>query len=204
MEGGSLPEFKSLDEVYLLLGLLTPGLIIFFIRSRFTTGRIPPHAEAILSYLTVSIIYYALALPFIEYVLTFTEPGYRKAFAWITLVIVGPAVCGLSLGVIVQKGIGQKVLKFFGLRVVHVMPTAWDYKFGYMPAQWVLVTLKNGIRFGGFYARDSLASSNPQERDIFIEQVYDIGDDEGWTARTRDAGLLIKGDEISTINFFHD
>jgi len=190
--------------VYLVIALLAPGLIIIFVRSRFITGRIAPHSEATLSYLVASIIYYALTLPLVEYVLTFREPGYSKALAWFGLEIVGPAFCGLALGMIAQKGIGQRCLKFLRLHVVHASPTAWDYKFGNMPAQWVLVTLKNGTQFAGYYGRNSLASSDVKERDVYIELLYDVDDHNVWTERQKDAGILIAAGEISTINFWHD
>jgi hypothetical protein len=65
-----MPDMKSVDNVYLVLGFLVPGLIIIFVRAQFTTGRIPPHKEALLTYLTLSVIYYAFVLPAVAFVLT--------------------------------------------------------------------------------------------------------------------------------------
>ena len=84
-----MPDLKSLDNLYLILGFLVPGLIALFVRSQFVTGRRPPHAAALLSYLTVSVIYYALALPFADSVMAIQEPGYPKALAWFGLVFAG-------------------------------------------------------------------------------------------------------------------
>ena len=53
--------------------------------------------QALLSYLTVSVIYYALALPFADLVLSVQEPVYPKALAWFGLVFAGPALFGRSL-----------------------------------------------------------------------------------------------------------
>ncbi len=53
-----MPDLKSLDNLYLVLVFLYPGLIVLFVRSQFVTGRRPPHAAALLSYLSVSIIYW--------------------------------------------------------------------------------------------------------------------------------------------------
>ena len=196
-----MPELKSLDELYLILGFLVPGLIVLFVRSQFITGRSQPHAAVLLSYLTVSIIYYALALPLVDLVQSIQEPGYGKSLAWFGLVFVGPAIFGLLLGINIQQGLFHRFLKWVHLNPVHVMPTAWDWKFSGMGEQWVLVTLKDGTRFAGFCGADSFMSSDPAERDIYIQWIYDIDDDNKWTSRGNN-GVLITAGEIRTIEFW--
>ena len=69
-----------------------------------------------------------------------------------------------------------------------------------MPGEWVLVTLKDGTRFAGFCGPDSFISSDPAERDLYIQWVYDLDDEDGWRSRG-ETGLLVAGGEISTIEF---
>lgn len=197
----SVPDLKSLDNLHLILGFLVPGLIVLFVRSQFITGRRPPHAAALLSYLTVSIIYYALALPLVDFVLSIQEPGYLKALAWFGLVFVGPAIFGFLLGINIQQGLLRRFLRWCRLNPIHVMPTAWDWKFGGMKDEWVLVTLKDGTRFAGFCGQHSFMSSDPTERDIYIQWVYDIRDDNKWSPRG-DTGVLIAAGEIRTVEFW--
>ena len=194
-------DFKSLDNLYLILGFIVPGLIVLFVRSQFITGRNPPHTKVLLSYLTISIIYYALALPLVDLVLSIKVPGYGEALAWFGLVFVGPTIFGLLLGINIQKGLFWRFLKWCGLNPVHVMPTAWDWKFGGMVEQWVLVTLKDGTRFAGFCGADSFMSSDPAERDIYIQWIYDIDENNKWTSRGNN-GVLITTGEIRTIEFW--
>ncbi len=47
---------------------------------------------------------------------------------------------------------------------------------------------------------DSFVSSDPTERDIYIQQIYDIDDPNNWNPRNH--GVLITGGEISTIEFW--
>lgn len=195
-----MPEIKSLQSVYLVLGFLVPGLIASFVRAQFLTGRMPSHTEAALSYLVLSVIYYALALPAVDWVLTLTEPGYQKSLAWFALVFVGPALFGLLLGVNAQKEFTRRFLQWCCLSPVHVMPTAWDWKFGSMKEQWVLAVLKDGTRFAGWCGRGSFASSDPKERDIYIERVFEIDDANNWQQRT--SGVLLAGSEIRSIEFW--
>ena len=196
-----MPDLKSLDNLYLILGFLVPGLIVLFVRSQFVTGRSPSHSAALLSYLTVSVIYYALALPFVDLVLSIHKPDYGKALAWFTLIFVGPAALGLLLGINVQKNLFRRVLQRCRLNPVHVMPTAWDWKFGGMTNQWVLVTLKDGTRFAGFCGSESFMSSDPTERDIYIQWIYDINDENNWSPRGEN-GVLIAAGEVQTIEFW--
>ena len=195
-----MPDLKSLDNLYLTLGFLVPGLIVLFVRAQFVTGRSPSHSAAILSYLTVSVIYYALALPFVDFVLSIHKPSYGKALAWFTLIFAGPAALGLLLGINVQKNLFFRVLQRFSLNPVHVMPTAWDWKFGGMTNQWVLVTLKDGTHFAGFCGQESFVSSDPTERDIYIQWIYDVDDENKWSPRGEN-GVLIAADQVQTIEF---
>ncbi len=124
-----------------------------------------------------------------------------KALAWFTLIFIGPAGFGLLLGVNIQKDLFRRALQWCGLYPVHVIPTAWDWKFSGMTDQWVLVTLKNGTRFAGFCGDDSFMSSDPAERDIYVQWVYDIDDEANWNQRGENAVLITAG-EISTIEFW--
>ena len=70
-----------------------------------------------------------------------------------------------------------------------------------MSSQWVLVTLKDGTRFAGFCGPESFMSSDPTERDIYIERIYDVDDQNNWSSR-REKGVLITAGEIQTIEFW--
>ena len=70
-----------------------------------------------------------------------------------------------------------------------------------MGCQWVLVTLKDGTRFAGFCGPESFISSDPGERDIYIQWVYDIDDENNWSLRGLH-GVLIAAGEIQTVEFW--
>ena len=126
-----MPDLNLFDNPYMIVGLLVPGLIVLSVRSQFLTGRRPPHSAALLSYLTVSVIYYALALPFVGFILSFQESGNSDVLlTWFALIFIGPALLGLLLGVNIQKNLFHRVLQYCGLNPIHVIPTAWDWKFG--------------------------------------------------------------------------
>lgn len=199
----SFVNFKP-ENFYSIIGVLVPGMIILFVRSQFVTGRLnPPHP--ILSYLAVSGVYYALVLLAVNPVPYLQGPGQGKRLGWFLLVFVLPVILGLLLGYDAQK---QFLYRFFrwvgrpiGLNPVHGMPSAWDRKFGNMNEQWVLVTLNDGTRFGGFLGEDSFMSSDPNERDIYIQWVYDIDENNNWSSRG-DNGILVVAGKIRTMEFW--
>ncbi len=196
-----MPDLNTLDNLYTILGLAVPGLIVLFVRAQFVTGRNPPASAAFLSYCIVSLIYYALVSPFVNLVLSTDKSSFGNAFAWFALIFVGPAVLGFLLGINVQKNLFRRALQRFGLNPVHAIPTAWDWKFGRMGEEWVLVTLKDGTRFAGFCGPESFMSSDPEERDIYIQWIHDIDGENNWSPRG-ETDVLITPGEIQSIEFW--
>lgn len=195
-----MPILESINSVFYAIAFLVPGLIILFIRSQFITGRSPPFSEAALPYLTLSVIYYAVAAPFIGYISFATGPKWWQIAIWFCLIIVGPLLFGTILGITARLGPIRWLLQKIGLNPVHVVPTAWDWKFGALPGQCVLVVLKDGTKFAGHYGSRSFASSVPSERDLYIETVYSIEEDQKWVPLGQ--GVLIAAGEIRTIEFW--
>ena len=161
---------ESLDDLYFILGFLVPGMITLFVRSQFVTGRNPPHTAALLSYLPVSVVYYALALPFVDAVLSISEPGYAKALSWFALVFAGPIkFLGVLLG-LERPGRGcfgadaQDGAIFYP---VHVHADClgleiWQYEgaVGSRDPE------GRGAGFAGFCGEDCFMSSDPSESAI--------------------------------------
>lgn len=195
-----MPDFNSIESVYLILAFFVPGFIVSYFRAQFITGRMQSLTNAALSYLTLSVIYFALVFPALEYAIGLQEPSWQKAATWAALIFIGPAMFGIGLGLCAQKELDRKLLHKIGLNPVHIIPTAWDWKFGGMGEQWVLVVLKDGAQFAGYCGAKSFMSSDPEERDIYIEQVYEVDEDDNWHPRKN--GVLIAGGEIRTVEFW--
>ena len=88
-----------------------------------------------------------------------------------------------------------------GLDSIHPIPTAWDYIFSRGVSTWVLITLNDGTRIGGYFGTASFASSESGERDLYLEETYEVSDDGSWKRLTRDAGVWIRGTEVRLIEF---
>lgn len=79
---------------------------------------------------------------------------------------------GIYSGIAGRQGYFSDLLNFiFAANSVHPIGTAWDFQFIRGEKAWMLVTLKNGTQWGGFYGPKSFASSELEERDLLIEKV---------------------------------
>ena len=83
-------------------------------------------------------------------------------------------------------------------------PSAWDFKFKNISSEWVIVTLKDDNIIAGFLGSDSYISQNEKERDIYINEVFEIDKNNKWTKKKNTDGILIKAEEIKSIEFFKE
>ena len=125
------------------------------------------------------------------------------ALAWFCILFVSPAVLGAATGLLSQRAIVRRVLAGFGVHTVHPVPTAWDYVFSHLPPTgfWVLVTLVDGSTVAGVLSDRSFASSDPLERDLFLEKVYRVEDDGAWQPVPMNRGVWIHGKALRAIEF---
>ena len=198
-----LDFLKAPENLSVILFLIVPGIVIVYVRSRFISGRTPSHAENVLGYLVLSLLYYSIILPGIEPALGVDEPWVARAAVWIVLTLVGPAFFGLLLGFWAQKNWGIRIANKIGLGTIHVIPAAWDWRFSKMPrgGMFVMVTLTSGERVAGLFGTRSFASSDAAEPDLHLEEEYDVDDDK-WEARPAKVGILIPVKEVRYIEFW--
>lgn len=193
-------EILKPETLSLFLVFTVPGIIALYFRAQFLSGRIPSAADGALSYITLSLAYHAIAYPIARplYVAGSIEGWY--GVWWFSLIFVGPTLLGMILGLNVRKGWTKKLINRFGLNTIHPVNSAWDWKFGHCPECWVIVTLKDDTKWYGYMGLNSFMSSDPTERDLFIEHVYQMeGEGQPWTPRN--ASVWISHGEIQSLEF---
>jgi hypothetical protein len=194
-----VPNFSSPEAAYYLLALTVPAVVFMYARVQFTHGRMPKASEAVLHYIAITTIYYGFAYPII--LVAVRTPGNELTWwaGWLALLFFVPAGLGLLVGWIAQKGFIYDFARRIGFLPVHIIPTAWEWRFAKCEGEWVVVTLKNGNAYGAECAAQSFISTEPGERDLYLECTYDIDEQGNWTPRG--FGMLIAGGEVSTIEF---
>lgn len=193
-----MPTSFTPSDVASILAYLIPGFIALSVRSQFVTTPHLQYNERLLSYLTISVIYDAIVIRLFPGAIT----GSWYGIDFILVFIVGPIIVGMILGVNTQKDFVRGLLGRARLTTIHPIPTAWDWKFASSKGeQYVLVTLKNGDEIRGLMGSESFASSDPIDRDLYIQWIYDISENDTWIP-LGNRGILVAGNEIRTVEFW--
>ena len=89
-----------------------------------------------------------------------------------------------------------------GLRLSHHIPAAWDYAFSRVTkGTFVLVKLNDETLYAGKMANNSFASSRTDERDLYLEEVWNM-DTAPWTPVQPKRAVLLCGKDIRWVEIF--
>lgn len=92
--------------------------------------------------------------------------------------------------------------KIFKKKILSPYKQPWDYVFSRREAFWVEIQLKNGEILRGKYGLNSITSSYPAERQIYLEELWlPIEGRKFGKKAKRTRGVLVSQDEISYIKF---
>ena len=195
-------EITSDTLLYIAL-FLVPGFTMNAAYSSLVPQRVLDQQVAILRYLCFSFLNYALWF-WLLYDLVEKKYWEEHPVIWIMylffFLVVSPYILGFLAGIVTEKGWIRKLIQRIGLNPVHAVPTAWDYIM--KDGSYVIVTLKDGAIIYGLYSSKSFASSLPEERDLYLEAIYNRDSETGqWIMKDRTKGIWIAKDEIQTIEF---
>jgi hypothetical protein len=88
-------------------------------------------------------------------------------------------------------------------RVLHPVPTGWDYAFNQRRPRWVIAHYKDGRKVGGWFGEQSFASAWPETGDIYLEQLWHLDDNGAFLkASDRSDGAVIRGGDLVIVEFF--
>ena len=181
--------------------LLAPGLIILGIRARFKEGAIPNLKDRAIAYAVASTAYYAVVGPLFQ-----VDGGIALSswlWAWLHYVVM-PLAIASGIVVFDQKEWFYRLAHHFGFRLAHHIPAAWDYAFSKLNrGTFVWVKLNSGTEYAGKMGARSFASSSTAERDLYLEEVWQINEgDKPWTRMEPTRGVLLCGRDIQRIEIF--
>lgn len=87
--------------------------------------------------------------------------------------------------------------------ITHPEESAWNFVFAQRKEKWIVVTLKDGSKYGGWLGSSSFSTSDPSTRQIFIEKSWLLNSDGMFEREVeKTSGILILSDEISTVEFY--
>ena len=91
-------ELLHIDQLRIFLFFMVPGLVALYVRAQFLSGKMPPIAEGVIAYVTVSLVYHALVYPIAWHLYASSEAVSWFIVGWLLLIFVGPVILGLLLG----------------------------------------------------------------------------------------------------------
>ena len=190
---------ESLDVVFYTCIFVIPGLITQGIIASICPSNKKSEGERFASYIGYSVFNYVFVYWSIYLILSIPKPCFFVAYTLI--VLLGSAVSGFLLGFIRSKQLIRKFAKTLGINYFHSIPTSWDYVFSKQRSAYVIVTLSGGNRIAGKFDTNSFASSESDERDIYLEEEY-IVENGTWSKVPMNVGVLIAKDNIVSIELF--
>jgi hypothetical protein len=196
--------FESFDVVFFTAGFLVPGFIWSAVLSLFIPSRSAAPEVRFLQFLTLSCINHGIwswAL-FMIFRSGFVQSHPNGSGIFLGVIIfVSPVALGVLSGLLQQR---QEVMRFFnrlGIRTIHPIACAWDWHFSRAKPYWVLVTLKDGTRVYGLFGTRSFAASDPEKRDLYLEEQFRPMETGDWAPVEDTGGVLILADEIAAVEF---
>jgi hypothetical protein len=194
-------SIDSLDIVFYTAIFVLPGFIINGIIDTLNPPKKIGDSHFFLSCLAYSLVNcavcswaYILIKPFAEG----NSVVYWILFLGITLI--GAIAISILIGMIKQWRIISRIANRLHVKLLDPTPTAWDYWFSKQEGSLVLITLTDGSEIRGWFGNNSFASSDADERDIFIEKAYiKSADSEKWLDNPENNGLYISKNMIKLI-----
>ncbi len=199
-------KLEDFSNLYFVVSVLVPGFIYSGVISAFIPIRAHKERELILlRYLTATAFNYAICSPLIyllAFGIAFPNRAVWQALCWFFIIFIAPVILAMVRAWIVQQDGLRWFYHLFGLRSISPIPTGWDWIFSTTDPCYVLITLSDGTEIAGYFGRRSMASSDPERKDIYIERVYTVPADRGpWEEVERSLGMHVDGSHIAYIEF---
>jgi hypothetical protein len=198
---------SGLDVLFFTVTFVVPGFVLSSVMSMFAPRKADEPQRALLRFLTFSCWNYApwswLIYLQIQAGSLLTNPSQIAATLFL-VAFVSPVCLGVACGYVSHKGLLRKAFQRIGLNPVHGTPTAWDDRFYRIDrAIIVRVTLKDGSAVTGVFGSKSFASSEPDDRDLYLEEILKVDDGRPQRLPQR-VGMLLRGDQIKCIEFWDE
>ena len=199
-------KLETFSGLYFVVSVLVPGFIYQGVVSNFVPLRQHKDKERLLlGFVTATAFNYAICSPLIyllAFGLIFPKCPVGQAFCWFAIIFLAPALLALFRSLILQRNWLGYIYRFLELRPISPIPTGWDFVFSTTEPCYLLVTLKDGTEIAGYFGTKSMAASDPDHKDIYIERVYKVSEGgEPWKEVERSLGMHIDASQIAYVEF---
>ncbi|PSN06758.1 DUF6338 family protein [Siccibacter turicensis] len=185
-------------KLILFVLFIMPGFISMKVYKIFYPSADKETTKLIIDIVSYSCINYAILLIpiyWIEKQKTFISHPFAYYVFYLFALIIIPCLLPLIL-------LYLRKVRFFRKYLPHPTNRPWDYFFSTNQRCWVLVTLKNGKKYGGIYGYSSFASGAPEPEQIYLEEHWALDNNDEIDHQLKDTlGILILTNEIESVEF---
>lgn len=187
-----LLEKSVLLELFLFL---TPGIIVVYLLNLVRIGPRLEYRFLILHYVVAATFFYILFYPVFHFGEGVVLPVWLHSFLFF---FVTPSALGLLLAYSSKFSLFEKALQKVEFKANVPIDDAWDYLFGEKLGDgvYVIITLKTDDIIYGYIGPSSLAGNTPGRRDLFVERIFELADNEEWVAVQPNRAIYLKEDQI--------
>jgi hypothetical protein len=189
--------FESQGTMALFLVFFIPGFITLKVYDLLVPGEVRDFSKSLFDAIAYSSLNFAALLWLVWIVLFAHVPAWMWYGATFVL-LVGMPIMWPVIFLWVRR------FPWVARHVASPNARVWDDIFAKRTPYWVIVHLKDQRRIGGLYGYRSFTSHSPAPPEIFLEQVWHVAEDGGFTGSVveESAGILIMGTEIEALEFF--
>lgn len=181
---------------------LLTGLIIIWVRGNFAVGERPRLSEMAVEAVVLSLVNQLAAQLLIWLAGAIDLPKPPPELSFFAEVLVLPAFLGLAFGLSLSKGWSHAVFRRLSMPVQNPIRRAYDFAFTFNETEgFVIVTYEDGTKVHGYYGENSLAANDPDRSDLYLERIYEVGEDGQWYEKTPPRGALLSLSTLRSIEF---
>ncbi|WP_418582816.1 MULTISPECIES: DUF6338 family protein [Holdemanella] len=195
----------NIEAVIYTLNYVIPGYIILKIISTIIPTKKQSETEIIVQSIGFSILnnsIWSFAFSFVKYSFYKTNIVLFNFFTSLIFILSG-VVTGTVIALLKKYNVLGKMLNILKIETTCPIPTAWDYVFSKYESYWVEIEVSSGKQIRGLFSNMSYASSEYDNRDIYLEKLYEKKSDNSvWEKVERTKGVWISSSDIKHIKFY--
>ena len=187
------------DKIILFLTLFMPGFISIKVYGLIVASKPRDFTSSVLEAIGYSVLNFAV-LSWLIFLITshnFEELNPTLYSLCIILIFFIFPIIWPLLFIWISK------FNLFKRYILSPINMPWDDVFNRRKSYWVIIHLKDGRMVGGKYGKLSRASAYPNQRQIFLENLWELDEKNAFSKKVeRSRGAIFFEDDISIIEFF--
>lgn len=182
------------------------GYIVIIVRSLYVVGERPKATQVVAEAVILSLINQLLFQSMSQVFIWLTPFEYYQ-WMWARLpfyceVVFLPLLWGLLIGTNLSKGWKNSILRRLSMPIVNPIQRAHDFAFGHAREPcFVIVTFEDGTIVRGYFGQESLAASDPNRSDLYLERLYMAGKGDQWIETNPNRSALLSLNDVRSVEF---